>query len=108
MSEMATQLGLQAQYQVSRLLKLKELRADIRQRLLSLLSDRILDKAKEYADPERLQSLEQQVQTVLDEQIAATMQQAEAEANIPKDRPLDSLFNRRLCHHLDTLRRTPQ
>ncbi len=103
MGDMAAQLGFQAQYQVSRLLKLKELRADVRQRALQLLSQRVLDQAKKYADPEQLSQLERQVGAVLEEQIAAVIQQAEAEAVVAKNCPLPSPFARRLCHHLDTL-----
>ncbi|HEY9619954.1 MAG TPA: hypothetical protein V6C78_06280 [Crinalium sp.] len=102
MGDIANQVGLQAQYQVTRLLKLKEFRTDVRQQLLLNLRDRILEKAKDYADPSRLQTLDQQIETALDEQISTVMQQAEAEASIAKNRPLGSLFARRLCHYLDT------
>jgi hypothetical protein len=102
MGEIASQVGLQAQYQVTRLLKLKEFRADVRQQLLLNLRDRILEKAKDYTDPDRLQALDQQIETALDEQIATVMQQAEAETSVAKNSPLASLFARRLCHHLDT------
>jgi hypothetical protein len=107
MGEIATQLGLQAQYQVTRLLKLKEFRADVRQQLLLSLRDRIVEKAKDYADPDRLQTLDQQIETALDEQISTVMQQAEAEASIAKNRPLASVFARRLCQHLDTRSTNP-
>jgi hypothetical protein len=102
MGEIAAQVGLQAQYQVTRLLKLKEFRADVRQQVLVRLRDRVLAKARDYANPDRLHQLDQQIETALDEQIATVMQQAEAEASIAKNRPLNSLFARRLCHHLDT------
>ncbi|MDX2214265.1 MAG: hypothetical protein SFY66_13330 [Oculatellaceae cyanobacterium bins.114] len=101
MTEIAVEVGLQAQYQVTRLLKLKEFRAEVRQHLLLTLRDRILDKAKEYADPNRLKSLDQTLEAALDEQIAAILQQAEAEASVAKHCPLDSLFARRLCQYLD-------
>jgi hypothetical protein len=102
MSDIAVEVGLTAQYQVTRLIKLKEFRADIRQRLLLKLGDRILNQAKAYVAPKRLQTLDQQLQRVLDEQIANVIQQAEAEASAPRNRPLGSLFARRLCRHLDT------
>jgi hypothetical protein len=107
MSEIANQIGLKAQYQVTRLMKLKEFRADIRQRLLITLSDRILEKAKTYADPDRLHNLDQQLEAALDEQISRVLQEAEAEASIAKHRSLDSLFARRLCHQLDSRRIEP-
>jgi predicted transcriptional regulator len=101
MGKIAAQIGLQAQFQVTRLMKLKEFRATVRQKLLQLLGDRILDKAKTYADPDRLQDLDCQIETALDEQISALIQQAEVEASVAKNHPLTSLFSRRLCHHLD-------
>ncbi len=54
MGDIAKQVGLQAQYQVSRLLQLKPLRADIRQQLLVMLRDRVLAQAQAYTTPERL------------------------------------------------------
>jgi hypothetical protein len=107
MGEIAVQIGLQAQYQVSRLMKLKEFRADIRQQVLVMLSDRIRSLAQEYIDPNRLPLLDQQLQAALDEQISTVMQQAEAEASIAKNRPLNSLFAQTLCHHLETRRLEP-
>ncbi len=104
MGAIASHIGLQAQYQVTRLMKLKQLRADIRQRVVQLLSDRILDKAQAYVDTHRLKTLDQQLESLLDEQISQIIQQAEAEASISKQRPLSSLFARRLCRHLETRR----
>lgn len=103
MGEIAPLVGLQAQYQVTRLLKLKDFRADVRQQMLRTLRDRILEKAMAYADPDRLRNLEQQVEVALDEQTAAVMQEAETEASIPK-RASSSLFAQRLCRHLDARR----
>lgn len=102
MGEIATQIGLQAQYQVTRLLKLKELRADVRQRLLVDLRDRLGERAKAYADPDRLLTLDQQLEAALGDQIATIIQQAEVEAATNRNQPLESLFAKRLCFHLDT------
>lgn len=98
MGEIAPQIGLKKQYEVTRLLKLNDLRSDIRQQSLSLLRDRVLDKAKQYANIDCLQRLDQQVEFILDEQIAGVIQEAEAEAKIPvRNQPLKSLLARRLC-----------
>jgi|SRR5919199_3691497 hypothetical protein len=105
MGEIAPRVGLQAQYQVSRLLKLKELRADVRQKMLKALLDCILEQAKSLADPEHLPCLDQkQVEAALDEEIAKIMQEAEVEAEVNSNRnnPLKSLFSRRLCRSLST------
>ena len=87
---------------MSRLLKLNDLRADIRQRLLVLLRSRIVDRAKLYADAERLQSLDRQVELILDEQIMGIIQEAESEAKNPiRNQPLRGLLARRLCRYLE-------
>jgi hypothetical protein len=101
MGAIARELQMRAQDAVTRLLELKPFRASVRQKLLMLLCDRLLDKAKTYASANCLHTLEQQLETVLDEQIATVMQQAENEALVARDRPLESLFARRLCHYLD-------
>jgi hypothetical protein len=101
MGEIATKLGMQAQYQVTRLIKLKEFRADVQQRLLKTLTSRVLDRAKDYATPECLHNLQQQVEAALDDQVTTLIEHVEAEAAIAKKQPLRSLFARRLCRHLD-------
>ncbi|MBF2020049.1 MAG: hypothetical protein IGR93_08100 [Hydrococcus sp. C42_A2020_068] len=103
MGEIAPVVGLQAQYQVSRLLKLKEFRADIRQQMLKDLRDRTLETAMTYTHPDRLQKVE----AALDEQIAATIEEAETEASIAKNRSSSSLFAQRLCRHLEARRNSP-
>lgn len=102
MGEIAPVVGLQAQYQVTRLLKLKEFRADVRQRLLVALQHYIRTEAAKYTDPERLKQLDQQIEAALDEQITTVIQEAEAEASIAKNRPTKSLFAQRLCRSLRT------
>jgi hypothetical protein len=102
MSEIAPKIGLKKQYEVTRLLKLNDLRADVRQTLLRLLKPKILDKAQQYADVEQLTALDQQVETILDEQIGEMMQAAESEAKQPiRHQPLRNLLAQRICRYLD-------
>lgn len=101
MGQIAQQVGLQQQYQVTRLLKLKEFRADVRQRLLVLLRDRVLQQATAYVDAVRLQTLDRQIEAALNDQVESLIQAAETEASTVHDRPFTNLFARRLCHHLD-------
>ncbi|MBE9215552.1 hypothetical protein IQ247_23280 [Plectonema cf. radiosum LEGE 06105] len=102
MNQIAPQINLRKQYEVTRLLKLNELRADIRQKLLLMLRDRVLDTAKLFADSERLQNLDRQLELILDEQISGIIQEAESETKNPvRNQPLRSLFARRLCRYLD-------
>jgi hypothetical protein len=107
MGEIAPQIGLQAQFQVTRLMKLKEFRASVRSKLLQMLLQSVIDKAKTYATPLHLHQLNQQIAAALDEDIAVIMQQSEAEAAVAKHCPLKSLFAQRLCHYLNTQRVAP-
>ena len=100
MGEIASLVGLQAQYQVTRLLKLKEFRADVRQHMLALLRRYVVEKATAYVDPERLETLENQVEIALDEQISQVIQEASDEASTAKNRSCASLFARRLCRQI--------
>ncbi|BAY28744.1 hypothetical protein NIES2107_05760 [Nostoc carneum NIES-2107] len=102
MSQIAPQLGMKKQYEVTRLLKLNELRADIRQSMLLILRDRVLQIAKDFTNVERLQLLDQQLELILDEQISGVMQEAESEVKNPvRNQPLSGLLARRLCLYLD-------
>lgn len=102
MAEIAPIVGLQYQYQVSRLLKLRNFRADVRQVMVEALLRRVLDKAINYADPACLQTLDRQVEAALDEQIAAVIQEAEVEGSTPR-KCANSLFAKRLCRYLNKI-----
>lgn len=116
MGEIAQIVNLQAQFQVSRLLQLKAFRADVQQQLLILLRDlcfaaaqrsRAFDEAKAYKDPERLQTLNQQIEEALEEQVSRVIAEAATEAStatFAKNSITSSLFSERLCRHLDTRR----
>lgn len=100
MGKIATQIGLQAQYQVTRLLKLKQIRADVRQLLLSSLLKSVVERAIAFTHLADVKKLESQIEIALDEQVTAIIQEAEAENTLAKCRPLSSLFARRLCANL--------
>lgn len=100
MSDIAAAIGLHKQYEVSRLLKLKELRADVRQNWLLKLRDQVRDLAQTYVDSIRLEQVDQQLETVLEEQVSNFMEVAAAEASVG-NRSLTSQFVRRLCSDLD-------
>jgi len=102
MSQIAPEIGLKKQYEVTRLLKLNDLRTDIRQKLLIILSQRVIDIAKNFSNTQRLQNLDKQIQTILDEQISTIIQEAESEVKNPtRNQPLKNLIARRICHYLD-------
>lgn len=98
MTQIAQQIDLKKQYEVTRLLKLNDLRTDVRQRLLVILRTKVIDIAKEFTDIEKLQTLDQKIEQALDEQITKIITQAESEARNPvRNQPLKSLFAHRLC-----------
>lgn len=108
MGDIAPQIGLKKQYEVTRLLKLNDLRADIRQRSLSILRDRVMEKAKLFAEVDRLKRLEAQVELILDEQLTSVIAEAEAEAKSPvRNQPLKNLLARRLCRYLASRKSNP-
>jgi len=100
MGEIAPLIGLQAQYQVTRLLKLKDFRALVRQTMIETLLPCILEKAIAHTDPERLQALDQQVESALNEQISQLIQEVETEGTKSKNLPFKSLFAKRLCQQI--------
>ncbi len=116
MGEIAKIVNLQAQFQVSRLLQLKSFRADVQQQLLVLLRElcfsaalryRLSNEAKAFSDPERLQTLNQQIEEALEEQVSRVIEEAATEAStatFAKNPITSSLFSERLCCHLDTRR----
>jgi len=100
MGEIAQQLGLQAQYRVTRLLQLKDYRADIGREVLALLRDRIFDLASAYTDLDRLHQLAHTIDCILEEQVAKTISQAQTAAQTAKDRAAVSLLAMRVCYYL--------
>lgn len=105
MSAIAQSLGLKAQYQVTRLLNLKALRADVRQQLLTELLQKVLETAQDYQSRDRLQALENRVEAALSEQIDTIIESAQTEASTAKKFTTQSnLFAQQLCEILDRWR----
>jgi hypothetical protein len=102
MTAIATEIGLQAQYQVTRLLKLKDLRSDIQQKMLQELRQQIVALAATYTDPEQLITQENQIEIALSEQVSAVISQAESEASTAKNQPLTSILAQYICRYLDS------
>ena len=76
MGEIAKIIGLQAQFQVSRLLKLKDLRADIRQKMLQIMGDWTVRQTEKFTDPQTLKAREQAIAQALGEQIDVIIEEA--------------------------------
>ena len=98
MSAIAPIIGLQAQYQVTRLLKLKELRADIRHQILQLMGDWVLNQTN-FESPELLKQREQDIAAALGEQIDLVLEEAEKEVSIANSN--QSILAQRICEYLD-------
>lgn len=106
MGEIAKEVNLQAQFHVSRLLKLKSFRSDIQQKFLLLLRDRVMDEVKNFTDSERLER--KKIEEALEEQVTNLMLEAATEAatatGTKNQTTATSLFAERLCCYLDTRR----
>lgn len=107
MSEIAATLGLKAQYQVTRLLKLKAFRADVRHHLLLQLRDRILEYTKPEHPSQELEQWEKQIELALDGELETLFKQAESDSYIAQNRPLDSPFFKGVCYYLDLREKSP-
>ncbi|NEO99746.1 MAG: hypothetical protein F6K58_13920 [Symploca sp. SIO2E9] len=105
MAEIATQLSFNAQYQVTRLLELKTFRADIRQKTLLHLRDRIFELVQKYRNPDSILDLEQKVTAFLEPQIDKVIQEAKKEASTSKNRVMNSQLSQTVCQYLDTRRK---
>ncbi|PZO38671.1 MAG: hypothetical protein DCF19_15835 [Pseudanabaena frigida] len=100
MSEIATEVGLEAQYQVTRLLKLKELRSDIRREILGSLCEDVIGIVEFYANPSQLSELDRKLEVILQELVDEEMDRAETESIKNKGTPLRSRFAMKLCKYL--------
>lgn len=101
MNKIAPQIGLKKQYEVTRFLKLNEFRTDVRQRLLVILRSQVIELATLFRNSQSLETLEKQIELILDEQISDIIQEAESEVKKPiRNQPLSSLLARRICQYL--------
>ncbi|MDX2229923.1 MAG: hypothetical protein NW220_09810 [Leptolyngbyaceae cyanobacterium bins.349] len=101
MGAIAKQIGLKAQYQVSRLLKLDELRSDVRHWMLQCLRQSIKSTVLDYVEPAKLDKIDHQIAIALEEQVDDLIQQEQALAKTPKDYVSNSLLAQKLCQYLD-------
>ncbi len=102
MKEIAPQLGLKDQPQVSRLLELKTLRSDIGRRMLLCLRNRVLHLAQCYLDPMQLVDLESKLQSLLGEEIDKQLENSKKENYIGHNRVMNSQLSQTICQYLDS------
>ncbi|MEA5504697.1 hypothetical protein VB735_16575 [Halotia wernerae UHCC 0503] len=103
MTDIARSLGLRAQDTVTRLLKLKDFRADVQREFLKMLCDRVIDLAHNYSHPELLKNLEQELASILHTQSSVLFREAEIKSRTVKNSLKNSLFSEKLCRYLDSL-----
>ena len=99
MGEIASVIGFKAQYQVTRLLKLKELRADIRHQILQIMGDWILSKTEKFTNPQILKAREQAIAEALAEKVDGVLAEAEKEVSVAGSNR--SILAREICDYLD-------
>ncbi|MGF1493768.1 MAG: hypothetical protein ACFBSC_15190 [Microcoleaceae cyanobacterium] len=102
MKDIAQQVGLQKQYQVSRLLQLKSLRTDVQQRLLAGLRNDVAELASRYATNLEIETLE----VALAAEIDQIMQDAKRENN-SSNCSRSNLFTNYLYRHVSSLKSSP-
>ena len=105
MGDIAHEIGLKAQYQVSRLLQLKAMRTDIRQEMLRVLGAQVFESVQDFLPHAQLQKVDQELDSILAEQVDDLLNQAAAEASTARSCHPQSLYAERLCHYLS--RRMP-
>ncbi len=96
-TQLAPQLGLTTQVQVTRLLELKRLRSDVRLLLIPQLQERVRAEALDYISAERLKQIDQTLEHLLTETVDQIIDEATSEAKIPHGRTAKSLFAQQLC-----------
>lgn len=101
MSQIAKELGLPAQYAVTRLLKLNKFRAHVSQETLVKLRMQVIELAQKYSTPTSLSELEQEITKILNELIGNIISQAESEAACMQNINQVSFFAQRLCQQLN-------
>ena len=106
MGAIAKQIELQAQYQVSRFLKLDELRSDVRHWMFQCLQHSVKSIALDYAEPDKLDQIDQQIELALEEEVDILIQQEQANTKTRKDHAVNTLLAQKLCQYLDTLSAT--
>jgi hypothetical protein len=103
MTAIAGQVGLAAQFQVTRLLKLKELREGVRHEMIVLLKRYVKEQAANFVTVEQLESLDAKIEEALAEQVDQLMAEDAAQAQSPKNYGKGSRFATVLCQSLDRL-----
>lgn len=101
--QFSPQLSFNSQVQITRLLKLKELRAHIRQLTLDNIKHVVYRAAGQHISAQRLTELKADIETILTQTIDQIIGEAAAEAQKPNRQNPQSRLNRTLCEVVKTL-----
>ena len=107
MGQIAKQTGLASQVQVTRLLQLRRFRAEVCAYWLQQLQQKVRASVLKQLSAERLDEIALQLEQILIEDTSTVMDEAQAEAQIPKNRTANSVFARHLCQVLPQITPPP-
>ena len=99
MSKIARLVGLKAQYQVTRLLKLKNFREDIQHKMINDLQKYVFSIGTRYTDIDQLRKRAREIESAIFNAVAEEVDQGQA-TQINSVAP-KSLFNQLVCDFLD-------
>jgi hypothetical protein len=105
MGEIAPQIGLKKQYQVSRLLEQKDIRADVARKTVSYLILAIFQILPKEPSLERQNQLRKELMPILYEKVDKEMQKAQKEDSTSKNRIMENKLSQAICQYLDTTRK---
>ena len=101
MGEIAPQIYLPNQCQVSRLLEQKEIRADVARKTVSCLVVEIFKIITEELSLEKQNELRKKLTPILNEQVNAEMEEAEKQDYVSRNRTMNSKLSQTICQYLD-------
>ncbi len=97
MTTIATQLNLRGQDAVTKLLRLKAFRADVKRHMLQTLQNYVREQSKGMIGPDQLDAIMNRLDAVLQAEVEALMTEEQKQATTPKDYTTQSRFARQLC-----------
>jgi hypothetical protein len=97
MTAIAAEVGLEKQFQVTRLMKLKELREEVQHRMITLLKRYVAEQASKFVSIGQLEALDGQIEAALAEQVQTLVDEDAAQAQSPKGYGKGSRFARSIC-----------
>ena len=106
MGEIAPQIGLEKEYQVSRLLQQNEIRADVARKIVSYLISEIFqilsEKLSEQLSQEKQSELRTKLTPILHEKVNTEIHKAQKEDSVSKNRSMKNKVSQAVCEYLDT------